>query len=240
MSKWREVSDNVRPPVLAHQRFVANRGKFAGLDLAGRFQRIEEINLWGAETSVSGLGSEYPATQSVREALPALLTHLNVNTLLDAPCGDARWILSTALEVIYIGVDIVPSLIESNRAVAKTIPGRRNFSIANITIDPLPAADLILCRDCFVHLTFAHIFKAIANFRASGAQWLLTTTFPLWKSNGDCEDGDWRALNMERSPFHWPRPAMLINERCDEGNGGWNDKSLGLWKLADLPECSLL
>ena len=50
-----------RPPVLAHQRFVADRENFAGLDLAGRFERIQRTNLWGAATSVSGLGSEDPA-----------------------------------------------------------------------------------------------------------------------------------------------------------------------------------
>jgi len=27
----------------------------------------------------------------------------------------------------------------------------------------------------------------------------------------------------------------LINERCDEGGGGWRDKSLGLWRLDELP-----
>jgi hypothetical protein len=27
----------------------------------------------------------------------------------------------------------------------------------------------------------------------------------------------------------------LINERCEEGDGGWRDKSLGLWPLDQLP-----
>jgi hypothetical protein len=62
-----------RPPVLAHERFVADRDNFAGLDLAARFERIEQTNLWGAASSVSGLGSEDPATAAVREALPLLL-----------------------------------------------------------------------------------------------------------------------------------------------------------------------
>jgi hypothetical protein len=28
----------------------------------------------------------------------------------------------------------------------------------------------------------------------------------------------------------------LIDERCEEGDGGWRDKSLGLWRLDDLPD----
>lgn len=44
------------------------------------------------------------------------------------------------------------------------------------------------------------------------------------------------ALDMTKAPFHWPPPRELIDERCDEGGGGWRDKSLGLWRLDELPE----
>ncbi|WP_027554610.1 class I SAM-dependent methyltransferase [Bradyrhizobium sp. Cp5.3] len=224
-----------RPPVLAHERFVADRANFSGLDLAARFERIERTNLWGAATSVSGLGSEDPATAAIREALPSLLKRLGACSLLDAPCGDASWIGRLGLEVDFTGVDIVPSLIESNhqRVERGELSGR--FLIADITRDALPPADVILCRDCLVHLSFQNIGRAVTRFRASGARFLLATTFPELESNEDCEDGDWRALNMERAPFNWPPPRELINERCEEGGGGWHDKSLGLWRLDELP-----
>ncbi|MHC2618293.1 hypothetical protein ACVIW2_000325 [Bradyrhizobium huanghuaihaiense] len=225
-----------RPPVLAHERFVADRDNFAGLDLAARFERIERTNLWGAASSVSGLGSEDVATSAIREALPALLQRLGVRSLLDAPCGDASWIGHMKLDLDYTGIDIVPSLIAANseRAARGELSGR--FLVADITRDALPPADLILCRDCLVHLSFANIARALRNFRASGARFLLVTTFPEWDGNRDCEDGDWRALNMEQAPFNWPSPRELINERCEEGNGGWRDKSLGLWQLDRLPD----
>jgi hypothetical protein len=227
-----------RPPVLAHERFMADRVNFAGLDLGARFERIAQTNLWGAATSVSGLGSETAAAAAVRETLPNLLQRLGVRSLLDAPCGEAGWIGDCIQGLNYTGVDIVSSLIKENtlRAQRGEIAGR--FLTADITRDSLPRADLILCRDCFVHLSFENIHGAVARFSASGAQWLLTTTFPEWEINLDCEDGDWRALNLQRAPFSWPTPAEVINERCDEGNGGWSDKSLGFWRLADLPEHS--
>jgi methyltransferase family protein len=225
-----------RPPVLAHERFVADRKNFAGLDLAARFERIESTNLWGAATSVSGLGSENPATAAIREALPSLLQQLGACSLLDAPCGDAGWIGRMKLDVDYTGIDIVPSLIAANeeRAARGELSGR--FLVADITRDALPHAEMILCRDCLVHLSFENISRAVARFRESGAQFLLVTTFPEWEDNRDCEDGDWRALNMERAPFNWPAPRELINERCDEGAGGWRDKSVGLWRLDELPD----
>jgi hypothetical protein len=225
-----------RPPVLAHERFAADRDNFAGLDLAARFERIEQTNLWGAATSVSGLGSEDPATAAIREALPALLQRLGARSLLDAPCGDAGWIGRMKLDLDYTGIDIVPSLIAANRqrVAGGELSGR--FLVADITRDALPRADVVLCRDCLVHLSFGNIARAVANFRASGAHFLLVTTFPEWDDNRDCEDGDWRALNMEKAPFDWSAPRALVNERCEEGGGGWRDKSLGLWALEQLSD----
>lgn len=225
-----------RPAVLAHERFIADRANFAGLDLAARFERIQRINLWGAPTSVSGLGSEDRATAGIRETLPGLLRRLGARSLLDAPCGDAVWIGSMQLEIDYTGIDIVPSLIAANSARAARGELRGRFLVADITRDSLPACDVILCRDCLVHLSFPNIARAIARFRASGAQFLMVTTFPEWEVNGDCEDGDWRALNMTKAPFRWPVPRELIDEHCDEGGGGWRDKSLGLWQLDELPD----
>ncbi|MBR1128397.1 class I SAM-dependent methyltransferase [Bradyrhizobium iriomotense] len=224
-----------RPPVLAHERFVADRDNFAGLDLAARFERIERTNLWGAASSVSGLGSGDVATAAIRGALPPLLQRLGVRSLLDAPCGDAGWIGRMKLDLDYTGIDIVPSLIAANseRAARGELSGR--FHVRDITRDVLPPADLILCRDCLVHLSFDNISLALRNFRASGARFLLLTTFPEWDDNRDCEDGDWRALNMEKAPFNWAAPHELVNERCEEGGGGgWRDKSLGLWRLEDV------
>ena len=227
-------SDSDRPPVLAHQRFVDDRESFAGLNLAQRFRRIHDTNLWGAAASTSGLGSEPDATAVLRAELPGLFRKLGVTSLLDAPCGDAGWIGKVDLGVRYVGIDIVPTLIEGlqGRAAAGAIRGE--YRLADITADPLPRCDAILCRDCLVHLSFANIARAVANFRNSGAEWLIATTFPEWQTNADCEDGDWRALNFDRPPFNWGPPVALLNENCREAGGGWRDKSLGVWRLADI------
>jgi methyltransferase family protein len=225
-------SDSDRPPVRAHQRFLWDRKSFADLDLAQRFRRIHDTNLWGAPASTSGLGSEMDATAVLRAELPRLLEKLGVTSLLDAPCGDANWINQANLVVSIIGVDIVPSLIERLQARAAAGEIKGEYHLADITRDPLPRCDAILCRDALVHLSFANIERAVANFRASGATWLIATTFPEWQTNGDCEDGDWRALNFERAPFDWGTPVELVNENCLEAGGGWRDKSLGVWRLS--------
>ena len=190
----------------------------------------------GCDGVDSGLGSEIDATAVLRAELPPLLARLGATSLLDAPCGDAGWINRADLGVRYVGVDIVPALIESLQARAAAGDDRGEYHLADITGDPLPRCDAILCRDCLVHLSFANIGRAVANFARSGAAWLIATTFPVWQANVDCEDGDWRALNFERAPFQWGPPVELLNENCLEAGGGWRDKSLGVWRLAAIAE----
>jgi hypothetical protein len=224
-----------RPPAIAQQRFAARRAEFETLDLAKRFERIHETNLWGADTSVSGVGSELEATAAIRERLPGLLKELGVRSLLDAPCGDHRWMASLDLDLdLYVGMDIVPSIVEALQQRYQA-DARRSFVLADMTRDKLPRCDLILSRDCLVHFSFATLDRALRNLKASGATWLLTTTFPELDRNADIEDADWRPLNFERAPLNWPAPVEIINERCTEADGAYADKSLALWRLGDLP-----
>lgn len=227
--------DDNRPPVLAHLRFVAERSAFSGLDLAERFRRIHRTNLWGAAGSVSGLGSEDDATAGLRQQLPRLLRALGATSLLDAPCGDGGWMSGLDTGLSYTGIDIVPELIDDLRGRTEQAGIPRSYLLADITRDSLPRADAILCRDCLVHLSFKNIRAALANFKRSGSEWLITTTFPELGTNTDCEDGDWRALNFELAPFNWGPPAELLVEGCTEADGGWADKSLGAWRIEKLP-----
>ena len=125
--------DSDRPPVLAHQRFVDDRESFAGLDLAQRFRRIHDTNLWGAPASTSGLGSELDATAVLRAELSGLFRKLGVTSLLDAPCGDAGWINQADLGVRYVGIDIVPELIERLQAPRRVGRSHRANTISPIS-----------------------------------------------------------------------------------------------------------
>jgi hypothetical protein len=99
----------------------------------------------------------------------------------------------------------------------------------------LPQADVILCRDCLVHFSFANIIAAFRTIKASGARYLLTTTFPDRQVNKDIVDGDWRPLNLERAPFLLPAPQSVLLEDCTEEGGAYADKALAVWGVSDLP-----
>ena len=197
------------------------------------FEHIYDSNRWQNDESRSGHGSSLDQTASLRQALPGLLNAFEIHSIIDVPCGDFHWMKRVELhDTTYLGLDIVPELIAANRArYAK--PGR-DFNKLDIVETVPPRADLILCRDLLVHLSYADIRRAVANFKASGATYLLTTTFPDTSRNENILTGNWRRLNLARAPFDFPEPDRLINENCTEDNGAYRDKSLGLWKIASL------
>jgi hypothetical protein len=198
--------------------------------LAEVFREMTESFAQRAEESLAGPGCSLSATAEIRRALPMLFSFLGVESMLDARCGDFNWLRHVDLRLEkFIGIDIVESLTEQNRKLYEN--PKRRFLRADVTRDFLPEAELILCRDFLVHLSFEDIFAALRNFQASGAKYLLTTTFPNTRTNSDIKTGDWRTLNLQTAPFDFPLPFKLINERCA---GPFADKSLGLWLLADL------
>jgi hypothetical protein len=221
---------------MAHLRFAERAAELAGLPPEPLFTEIWKSNLWGSATSRSGLGSEATATARLRSGLPALLERIGVRTLLDLPCGDFAWMDRLDLKLDrYIGADIVGEIVERNAALFATTDGRVKFRKLNLLSDALPAADAILCRDCFVHLSFANIGKALANIRGGNLRWLIATTFTEHRENRDAMDGDWRLLNLEAAPFGFPPADAILNEECTEAGGAYADKSLGVWRVADLP-----
>ena len=195
------------------------------------FRHVIETNLWGDPESVSGSGSSLDQTRRLRQELPALFRRLGIRSILDLPCGDGQWMARVDLAgIAYTGGDLLPELIDANRA-----RGPAHFEVLDLTASPLPPADLLLCRDCLVHFSFADAARAFANISRAAITWFLSTTFPAEATNLNIMTGDWRPLNLERPPFNLPPPALLLSEGCTEGKGRFLDKSLGLWAVKDLP-----
>ncbi len=174
-----------------------------------RFQSAYRLGSWvhsNEQLSLSGRGSETAATGHLRERLPSLLTRLGCRRLLDIGCGDWNWMRNVQLRCDYLGVDIVPEIIEANRAHER--PGVR-FEVADAIAGPLPQADVALCREVLFHLSFHDGCAALANVRAA-APWLIVTTDPTLWFNSDIRTGDYRKLNLQRAPYRLPPPHEVI------------------------------
>ena len=188
---------------------------------------------WHNRESDSGPGSTLNETRIIREKLIKLLKKLNAKSLLDAPCGDFNWMKEVDLSFLhYYGCDIVQEIIDINKT--KYENEQRSFFYANIINDPLPYADVILCRDCLVHFPFDYIALTLKNIKDSGIKYFIATTFPKTTLNKNLKkSGGWRPLNLQLPPFNFPPPIELIVEGCKH-DPRFPDKSLGVWLVEDI------
>jgi len=206
--------------------------KFDGQTPKEAFTFIYETNHWSGRDSISGGGSDLQHTQTVIKTINNLIIELNLKSVLDIPCGDFAWMQHVDLSTVnYIGGDIVNALVEKNNENFSK-QGNLNFKVLDLANDKLPKKDIIINRDCLVHLSFKDIFKAIDNIKKSGCKYLLTTTFPDHKINTDITTGDWRPLNLEEAPFNFYPPIKLINEQYK--NPKYSGKSLALWDIESI------
>ena len=174
------------------------------------FTGIYHRNIWKNQESASGHGSTLEYTKNVRAALPLIFEKLKIASIVDAPCGDFNWMRSVPLQgVHYSGIDIVPSLIEQNNILY----GRSDicFICADISRTTFPNADFLLCRDCLFHLSFADIRGFLQSFSRSKIKYLMTTThkIPYLFRNYDIITGDFRAIDLFRPPFGFPRDVAF-------------------------------
>lgn len=224
----------MRKRTIAERRFEEQASELEKLGLQERFERIYETNLWSDPESRSGAGSSLDSTRVLRAGLPEALRELGARVLLDVPCGDFTWMEHVDLSGIeYIGGDIVPSIIERNRRLHAN--ETRRFVELDLTRNALPDADVLLCRDALVHLSYENIRAVLANVARSKIQYLLMTSFPGRGGNYDVADGDWRTLDFQAPPFSFPEPRLTIVEECEEECGSYADKSLLGWQVDDLP-----
>jgi SAM-dependent methyltransferase len=219
----------------AHLFSYASGAEHEGRDAAEVFTKIHESHEWNIKTteSVSGEGSTLEQTKVLIAELPSLLRKLGVKSFLDLPCGDFNWMQHVDFQNIkYTGGDIVEALVEKNNA--RFASENRQFLHLNLLADPLPACDLIFCRDCLVHLSFSDIHAALANIKRSAVTYLATTHFHEEPENVDIPTGGWRPLNFFKPPFNFPEPVVEINEQCTEMDGVFADKCMVVWKISDL------
>ena len=219
-----------------HPAFYAllRQGIYARVQSARRkqiFLRAYQDNLWGNASSLSGPGSALCATQDLRAQLPGLLQSLEATSMLDAPCGDLAWMRQVPLGGLrYIGADIVAPMIERHR---REMADFGEFLCLDLLAGGLPRADVVFCRDCLVHLSNREIQLAVRSIKASGATYLLTTTFPDVAENIDTVTPYWRAINLQAPPFGFPPPLRVIRDYSDEQVND-QGKHLGVWRCSEL------
>ena len=199
-------------------------------DRGARFAEIYKTGVWtrgDASAPGSGQGSSLEATESIRGRIPELLKELGTLRILDVGCGDFTWMSHIDLPCHYIGVDIVPSVIEDNIRLYGS--ANREFFLADSVTDPLPDADTILCREVLFHLSFADGISALKNIMSKQRQFIILTTDKDTSFNADIESGDFRTLNLARKPFRLPLPFLEIRDDVVASR-----RLLGVWRAEEI------
>lgn len=219
-------------------RFIAfrkrNKSKFKNLNEIETFEKIYKENLWESNESISGFGSELKQTEKIIKELNTLILNYKIKNILDLPCGDFNWMQKVNLEKVnYIGGDIVENLIEINNKKFSTSKNI-NFKKINLIKDKIDNFDLIINRDCLVHLSNKDILLSLENIKKSNSKYLLTTNFFDVEENLDIITGDWRKINLLKKPFNLKNPILIINENSVESDGKYKDKSLLLFEIKNI------
>ena len=103
--------------------------------------------------------------------------------------------------------------------VERTIPDGISFKKLDITMEVMRKADIILCRDVFIHLPNDLIQKTLALFKESGSKYLLTSNYCECQNNEGREFGAFRpedplgrSINLMKEPFNFGEPIHKIEE----------------------------
>jgi SAM-dependent methyltransferase len=147
----------------------------------------------------SGPGSTLEATAAYRAFIEDFINTHNVKSVVDAGCGD--WAFSSKIDwhgARYTGIDISTDVVDLVRKKYSNATVR--FAVGNVT-EPLPTADLLLCKDVLQHLPIALIQRFIDNNLKPGKyKWAIITN-DKGPANIDIPAGEYRTIDLGRPPF---------------------------------------
>lgn len=155
------------------------RKSFCRLSLQETFSRIYRDKLWGEDLSspwFSGSGSIGGAREAYQEFVRCFIKQRGITSVVDLGCGDFRIGAPIARLVNrYVGVDIVPDLIDYLQA--RFGSSTTEFRCLDIVNDDLPEGELCLVRQVLQHLSNGEI-KAVLPKLARYKYVLITEHYP--------------------------------------------------------------
>ena len=169
------------------------------------FSDVYERDLWNGG---SGPGSAPENTVEYRDFLSGYLDVLRALTtdgrVVDLGCGD--WRIGELMDwsgVDYVGVDVVPEVVEANRR--RDTPDNVSFVCLDALVDDLPEGDVLVVKDVLQHWPNADVLRLLDAAEERFTFTVVTNdvsskSHPA-KVNSDIALGDWRPIDIERAPF---------------------------------------
>ncbi len=183
------------------------------------FQMIYKDHIWGeGDDFYSGIGShDESVVQPYVNLINQFIREKEIKTVVDIGCGDfaiGRKIANDSIR--YIGVDIVPELIERNNA--KFGNDHIKFMHKDIVKEKVPDAELYLIREVFQHLSIQEVQRALVNIK--GVKYCIITESLVkgGKYNRNKPHGSFSGFYLEEEPFHLKVKRILTLDHPNESD----------------------
>ena len=166
------------------------------------FSDVYERDLWNGG---SGPGSAPENSEVYRRFLQEFLDGFDYPVkVVDLGCGD--WRIGELMDwsgVDYVGVDVVPEVVEANRR--RDTPDNVSFVCLDALVDDLPEGDVLVVKDVLQHWPNADVLRLLDAAEERFTFTVVTNdvsskSHPA-KVNSDIALGDWRPIDIERAPF---------------------------------------
>lgn len=187
----------------------------ATTDCERAFDTIYKQGVWGRDTEgkgTSGGGSTLKHGTFFIDYVQKFINTHEVHSIVDVGCGD--WALAEHIDWgdrDYLGIDVVQDLIERNRERHST--EKIHFMHLDAGRQELPSGDLLICKDVLCHLPLIYIHHILAQINQF-KYCILVCDFAQMKRNKDCNVGDWRPLDLTKSPFYL-QPKKMRDYQSD-------------------------
>ena len=185
------------------------------------FNTIYSSNFWrdykdpSKVESKSGFGSDLPKISEFIMDYRNFIIENKISTILDIGCGDFIYmneVLKDLSNVKYTGVDIVPSIIESNN---KSFSNEKiNFKVMDAVDEEVDGNfDLVMSRFVMIHLDNADNEKFLNKLKKIKSKFIALTSAPSLKENYDLKKtGKYRDVNLEISPYNLKSKVKSITD----------------------------
>jgi hypothetical protein len=161
----------------------------------------------GKVETYSGPGSLLSNTENLIENLQEFIKDNEIKSIIDVPCGDFNYMKEVDLEGIdYKGYDVSFNAIERCKKYKKD---NINFEVLDATKDSLPYADLIICKDLFLHLSLDNISLILKNIIDSKCKYFATSRYEGGsKGNNSNSSAQARPIEVTKDPFNFDYPIV--------------------------------
>jgi len=195
------------------------------------FSHIYTNGVWGEnenQGSLSGPGSTQMATGELVVRLSSFLREVDCRQLVDIGCGAFNWMRKVEGDYEYLGIDVVPRVIDENNA--NYANAKRRFVCVDAIRTAIGPGDVALCRDVLFHLSLRDGLQLLRNIKAAGFKYVLLTNDKSVWFNSDIRNGDFRRINLLKPPFNFPTPKCeLADDKVSKG------RVVAVWPGAILP-----